>query len=99
MQSSRNQSYVQDYRERGCDFRIKESDFALLSDFRELLSSDMSDMKTKLDGYQLAEMNSFELTIIDNKLKKVFTEHRLTDSKKIPNEGLKRIIDQYDANM
>mgnify|MGYP001865327861 CR=1 FL=1 len=56
-------------------------------------------MKTKLDGYQLAEMNSFELTIIDNKLKKVFTEHRLTDSKKIPNEGLKRIIDQYDANM
>ena len=59
----------------------------LVSDISELLPPDMSDMKIKLEGYQLSEMNFFELTtILDNEFTKAFTEHRLIDSKKISNE-------------
>ena len=64
MRYSRIQSYVQKYRKREYDFRTKESDFDILSDISALLPPDMSDMKTKLDGYQLTEMNFFELTTI-----------------------------------
>lgn len=54
-------------------------------------------MKTKLDGYQLTEMNFFELTtILENEFTKAFTELRLIDSKKIPNARFREIIAQYD---
>ena len=49
-------------------------------------------MKTKLDGYQLTEMNFFELTtILENEFTKAFTELRLIDSKKIPNARFREI--------
>lgn len=94
MRYSRIQSYVQKYRKKKYDFRTRESGFALISDISELLPPDMSDMKIKLEGYQLSEMNFFELTtILDNEFTKAFTEHRLIDSKKISNERFKKIID------
>lgn len=97
MRYSRIQSYVQKYRKREYDFRTKESNFDILSDISALLPPDMSDMKTKLDGYQLTEMNFFELTtILENEFTKAFTELRLIDSKKIPNERFREIIAQYD---
>ena len=72
----------------------------LVSDISELLPPDMSDMKIKLEGYQLSEMNFFELTtILYNEFTKAFTEHRLIDSKKISNERFKKIIDQYDTEI
>ena len=47
----------------------------------ELLPPDMSDMKNKLDGYKLTEMNFFETTtILENEFTKAVTEHRLTNS-------------------
>lgn len=91
MRYSRIQSYVQKYRKKEYDFRTRESGFAWVSDISELLPPDMSDMKIKLEGYQLSEMNFFELTtILDNEFTKAFTEHRLIDSKKISNERLKK---------
>lgn len=97
MRYSRIQSYVQKYRKREYDFRTKESDFDILSDISALLPPDMSDMKTKLDGYQLTGMNFFELTtILENEFTKAFTELRLIDSKKIPNARFREIIAQYD---
>lgn len=100
MRYSRIQSYVQKYRKKEYDFRTRESGFVLVSDISELLPPDMSDMKIKLEGYQLSEMNFFELTtILDNEFTKAFTEHRLIDSKKISNERFKKIIDQYDTEI
>ena len=58
--------------------------------YKCFIASDMSDMKTKLDGYQLTEMN-FELTtILENEFTKAFTELRLIDSKKIPNARFRK---------
>ena len=57
-------------------------------------------MKNKLDGYQLTEMNFFELTtILENEFTKAFTKLRLIDSKKIPNARFKKIIVQFDREV
>lgn len=98
MRYSRIQKYVQKYRKREYDFRTREADFDVISEISELLPPDMSDMKKKLDGYRLTEMNFFELTtILENESTKAFTELRLIDSKKISNEGFKEIISQFDT--
>lgn len=100
MRYSRIQAYVQKYRKREYDFRTRESDFNILSDINALLPPDMSDMKNKLDGYQLTEMNFFELTtILENEFSKAFTELRLIDSKKIPNARFKEIMAQFDREI
>ena len=49
----------------------------------DLLPPDMSDMKVKLEGYKLTEMNFFELTtILEYEFTKAFTELRLIILKK-----------------
>ena len=97
MRYSRIQSYVQKYRKREYNFRKEEADFDVISDISELLPPDMSDIKNKLDGYQLTEMNFFEDTVIlENEFTKSFTELRLIDSKKVLNSRFKEIINQYD---
>lgn len=100
MRYSRIQSYVQKYRKREYDFRTEESETEVLSEIKELLPPDMTDMKTKLAGYKLTEMNFFELTtILENEFTKAFTELRLIDSKKVSNDKFREIISQYDAEI
>lgn len=100
MRYSRIQSYVQKYRKREFDFRTKEADFDIVSEISDLLPPNMSDIKNKLDGYHLSEMNFFELTtIMENEFTKAFTELRLIDSKKISNARFKEIIAQYDREI
>ena len=55
--------------------------YTFFPEMEELLPPDMSDMKNKLDGYKLTEMNFFETTtILENEFTKAVTEHRLTNS-------------------
>ena len=57
----------------------------------------MQDITDRLDGYQLSEMNFFEITNIgDLELIKAIINHRLGSSKKIPNNHFRDIAFQYD---
>lgn len=98
MRYSRIQSYVMKYRQREYDIRNKEDCHEIFEEMNELLPPDMSDMKVKLEGYKLTEMNFFELTtILEHEFTKAFTELRLIDSKKVSNDKFKNIIAQYDS--
>ena len=98
MRYSRIQSYVMKYRQREYNIRSKENGHEIFEEMNDLLPPDMSDMKVKLEGYKLTEMNFFELTtILEHEFTKAFTELRLIDSKKISNAKFKNIIAQYDS--
>lgn len=98
MRYSRIQSYVMKYRQREYDIRKSEDDHEIFEEMNELLPPDMSDMKVKLEGYKLTEMNSFEFTtILEHEYTKAFTELRLIDSKKVSNSKFKNIIAQFDS--
>lgn len=98
MRYSRIQSYVMKYRQREYNIRSKENAHEIFEEMNDLLPPDMSDMKVKLEGYKLTEMNFFELTtILEHEFIKAFTELRLIDSKKISNAKFKNIIAQYDS--
>lgn len=64
MRYSRIQSYVMKYRQREYDIRKREDCHEIFEEMNELLPPNMSDMKVKLEGYRLTEMNFFELTTI-----------------------------------
>lgn len=98
MRYSRIQSYVMKYRQREYNIRTKEEGHEIFEEMNALLPPDMSDMKTKLKGYKLTEMNFFELTtILEYEFTKAFTELRLIDLKKVSNDKFKNIIAQYDS--
>lgn len=98
MRYSRIQSYVMKYRQREYNIRTKEDGHEIFEEMNELLPPDMSDMKMKLKGYKLTEMNFFELTtILEHEFTKAWTELRLIDSKKVSNDKFKNIIAQYDS--
>lgn len=100
MRYSRIQTYVQKYRQREYDWRTQETEGGLFDDIKDLIPPDMSDIKGKLDGYKITEMNFFELhTILENEFTKAFTELRVIDSKKVSNAKFKDIIAQYDAEI
>ena len=54
---SRIRPYVQKYRKKEFDICSANHDFNIISDIETLILLDMLDMKTKLDGYQLTELN------------------------------------------
>ena len=62
MRYSRIQSFGMKHRKREYDIYMEENQF--FPEMEELLPPDMSDMKNKLDGYKLTEMNFFETTTI-----------------------------------
>ena len=98
MRYSRIQSYVMKYRQREYDIRKREDCHEIFEEMNELLPPDMPDMKVKLEGYRLTEMNFFELTtILEHEFTKAFTELRLIDSKKVSNTKFQNIIAQYDS--
>lgn len=99
MRYSRIQSYVQKYRQREYDWRTRDEGGSI-KDIAALVPPDMSDIKAKLEGYQMTEMNFFELTtMLDNEFTKAFSEYRIVDSKKVSNTRFKEIIAQYDATI
>lgn len=97
MRYSRLQSFVMKWRKKEYERRILDPGYEFLNEMDELLPPDMSDMKTRLSGYQLTEMNFFELNImLENEFTKAFTEKRLIDSKKISNVHFKEIMQEFD---
>ena len=72
MRYSRIQSYIMKYRKKEYEYR---SDLqGINSEMEQLIPPDMSDMETKLEGYQLTEMNFFEITtVLENDFTKAIT--------------------------
>lgn len=96
MRYSRIQSYIMKYRQREFDYRSELQD--VYPEMMELIPPDMNDIKSKLAGYKLTEMNFFEITtIMENEFTKAVTEGRLVDSKKVTNARFRDILGQYDA--
>ncbi len=96
MRYSRIQSYIMKYRQKEYDDYVARygKDTPVI---KKLIPPDMSDMKTKIEGYKLTEMNFFETTtILENEFTKAVTEKRLIDSKKVSNERFVEIVSQYD---
>ena len=89
--------YAQKYRLQEYNWRTNNADYYDDSDIDLLLSPDMSDMNKRIEGYNLTEMNFFELTnMIENVFFKLIVERRLIDSKKVSNAKFKEIMSQYD---
>lgn len=58
---------------------------------------EMNDISDKLDGYQLSEMNFFEITNVGNlELIKSIINYRISSAKKISNSRFTDIANQYD---
>ena len=97
MQYSRQMSgYVNKYRTSEYQ-RRKESHSAEGYDPIELLPPDMSDIQKKIDGYQISELNFFELKVMLEKgFSKAFTEHRIIDSKKVSGMRLEELVQEFD---
>lgn len=96
MRYSRIQSYIMKYRKK--EYEDRSDLQGTYPEMERLIPPDMSDMEKKLEGYQLTEMNFFEITtVLENEFSKAISENRLIDSKKVTNEKFKDIIAQYDA--
>lgn len=96
MRYSRIQTYIMKHRQREFNYRSELQD--VYPEMMELIPPDMNDMKSKLEGYKLTEMNFFEITtIMENEFTKSMTEGRLVDSKKVSNARFRNILGQYDA--
>lgn len=97
MQYSRQMSgYVNKYRTSEYQ-RRKDSHSAEGYDPIELLPPDMSDIQKKIDGYQISELNFFELKVMLEKgFSKAFTEHRIIDSKKVSGMRLEELVQEFD---
>ena len=93
MRDSRMKAYAQYYRDLQYK-RIKENTGI---EVPELLSKDVSSMKGKLSGYQLSEMQYFELnTMAEQPLLKAIINKRICDVKKISNATFKEYYSKYD---
>lgn len=96
MRYSRILSHIMKYRKR--EYEDRADLHGAYPEMERLIPPDMSDMEKKLEGYQLTEMNFFEITkVSENEFSKAISENRLIDSKKVSNEKFKKIISQYDA--
>lgn len=95
MKYSRMMAYLMDQRQREYDRRADYH--GLYPEMDQLIPPDMMDMKTRTEGYQLTDMQFFEVnTIMETDFTKAVTEHRLVDSKKISNDRFIDIMGQYD---
>lgn len=93
---SRNHSFVMKHRKIEYDNKAKE--VGIVKGMESLIPPDMTNMNNKLSGYQLTEMNFYELMIItNNDFTKSISEKRLIDSKKISNGKFKEILSEYDS--
>lgn len=85
----RLRAYVNKYKVREYDYRIKNvdpEDVEAIEYLKGLLPPDMSSMEAKLDGYDVTEMNFYEMSNISElKFFKAFTEKRLMNTKNIDN--------------
>lgn len=100
MRYSRIQDYVNDYRKREYDYRMKDvnpEDVRLIEHLKELLPPDMSSIEGKKEGYKLTKMNFFEMTTIwELEFCKAFTEKRLMSTKSIDNSTFVQYCQKVD---
>ncbi len=99
MRYARVNKYVQKYKKLNYDILFEK--YKMWPDKRKeldvLLSKDMSNIKNRIDGYELTEMEMFEYTnIMELQVIKSITEHRLYSSKKVSNSKFVEILSEYD---
>lgn len=94
---SRIQRYAQKYRDKEADRRIENGEpmnEETLSLFRGL---SMDSIEEKTAGYQINDMQFFELTQLkDLRILKSFVEHRLESSKKVSNTAFCEMFSEYE---
>ena len=96
MRYSRSMGFIMEQRQREYDRRAEEH--KVYSEMKQLIPPNMMDMKTRTEGYQLTDMQFFEIrTILNNEFTKAMTENRITNSKKVSNDRFRDIMVQYDA--
>jgi len=62
-----------------------------------LLKKDMSDMRNRIDGYELSEMGFFGHTNVQELgIIKSIVENRISSAKKVPNSVFLDLFDEYD---
>lgn len=95
MKWSRVLAYVSKYKRREIEILGIE-----LPPDHKFADLDMRDIKRKLQGYRLTEMNFFEIQkVYDLELIKSIVENRISSSKKIPVPRFKDIFREYDDFM
>lgn len=92
MAQQRVMQYVLKYKKR--EIETKEGEISPDSKFANI---NMADMKNKLTGYKITEMNYFEHNNIRNlEIIKAIVEKRIGQSKKVSNKKFEEMLEQYD---
>lgn len=91
---SRIQKYAQKYRDREADRRLENGEPMDEESINLLRGLSMDTIEEKTSGYQINDMQFFELTQLRNiRLLKAFVEHRLENSKKVSNTAFREMYE------
>ena len=94
---SRIQKYAQKYRDREADRRLENSEPMDEETVNLLRGMSMDTIEEKTSGYQINDMQFFELTQLrDIRILKSFVEHRLENSKKVSNTVFREMYAEYE---
>ena len=94
---SRIQKYAQKYRDREADRRLENGEPMDEESIKLLRGLSMDTIEEKTSGYQINDMQFFELTQLrDIRLLKSFVEHRLENSKKVSNTAFREMYAEYE---
>lgn len=99
MRFQRSLNYAQHYKDLNYDAmgRANNWDSQIMKDYECLLKKDMGKMKSRIEGYELSEMDIFEHENIQNlRIIKSIVEQRLCSSKKVSNRDFIDIFTEYD---
>lgn len=102
MHYSRLLAFVMEHRKDEYDRRVSSEDelYGMIDDekMNKLLPPNMNDPKNKYVGYQLTEMNFYEIMTMDRlEFVKALTERRLMNTNSINNTRFQEIMAAYDA--
>lgn len=93
----RIQKYAQKYRDREADWRTENGDPLDKESLELLRGLSMDSIEAKKAGYQLNDMQFFELTqLMEVRILKSFVEHRLENSKKVSNAAFREMYEEYE---
>ena len=100
MRYARALKYTQKYKDfnynligNQCEWNKEEMEY-----YEPLIAKDMSRIGSRIDGYNMTEMDFFEHTTIQElQIIKSYVENRLFSSKKVSNQKFIEMFDEYDA--
>ena len=99
MRYSRAFKYTQKYKDKNYQMLCEEKldDPKRMEKYKPLLAKDMSDIGSRIEGYELTEMQVFEHTnIIELPIIKSIVEDRISSAKKVSNERFIEMFEEYD---